>query len=90
MENSPTTLFRQDYRRDKISLTEDQKTISEDLQIADLFNSYFNNAIYSLCDQNVPTEPSTVCSQNSTPTATRTYFNHLLHSVSIRNALFKN
>ena len=38
------------YRRDKISLTEDQKTISEDLQIADLFNSYFNNAIHSLCD----------------------------------------
>ena len=42
---------------------EDGKTITEDLQIAKLFNNYFSNVIRSLCNRNVPTEPGIACSQ---------------------------
>ena len=55
--------------RDIISLTEDGKTITEDLQIAEIFNNYFSNVIRSLCDRNVPTEPGIACSQNTVSTA---------------------
>ena len=50
--------------RDTISLTKDGKTLTEDLQIAEIFNNYFNNVIPRLCDRNVPTEPGIACSQN--------------------------
>ena len=36
---------------------EDVKTITEDLQTAEIFNNYFGNVIRSLCDRNVPAEP---------------------------------
>ena len=36
--------------KDIISLTEDGKTIPEDLQIAEIFNNYFSNVVRSLCD----------------------------------------
>ena len=50
--------------RDTISLTKDGKTLTEDLQIAEIFNNYFNNVIPRLCDRNAPTEPGIACSQN--------------------------
>ena len=37
-------------RRDIISLTEDGQTITEDLQIAEIFNNYFSKAIRSFCN----------------------------------------
>ena len=43
--------------RDIIRLMEDVKTITEDLQTAEIFNNYFGNVIRSLCDRNVPAEP---------------------------------
>ena len=51
--------------KDIISLTEDGKTITEDLPIAEIFNNYFSNVIRSLCDRNVPTEPGIACSQKA-------------------------
>ena len=57
-------------RRDIISLTEDGKTITQDLDIEEIFNSYFSNLIRSLCDGNVPTEPGIAYFQNSVSTAT--------------------
>ena len=36
--------------KDIISLTEDRKTITEDLQVAEIFNNYFINIIRILCD----------------------------------------
>ena len=53
-----------------ISLTEDGKTITKDLEIKEIFNSYFSNLIRSLCDRNVPTEPGIAFFQNSVSTAT--------------------
>ena len=63
-------------RKDIISLTEDGKTITEDLQIPGIFNNYFSNVIRSLCDQNVPTEPGIACSQNTVSTAISKFTNH--------------
>ena len=62
--------------RDIISLTEDGKTITEDLQIAEKLNNYFSNVIRSLCDRNVPKEPGIACSQNSVSTAINKFKNH--------------
>ena len=62
--------------RDKISLKEDRKTITEDLQIAEIFNNCFSNAIRSLCDQNVPTEPGIACSQNTISIAINKFRSH--------------
>ena len=36
--------------KDIISLTEDRKTVTEDLQVAQIFNNYFINIIRILCD----------------------------------------
>ena len=55
--------------RDIIDLLEDGKTITQGLQIAEIFNNYFSDVICSLCDQNVPMEPSIACSQNTVSTA---------------------
>ena len=55
--------------RDIIDLLEDGKTITQGLQIAEIFNNYFSDVIRSLCDQNVPMEPSIACSQNTVSTA---------------------
>ena len=60
-----------------ISLTEDGKTITEDLPIAEIFNNYFSNIIQSLCDRNVPTEPGIACSQNTVSAAINKFRNHL-------------
>ena len=62
--------------KDIISLTEDVKTITEDLPIAEIFNNYFSNVIRSLCDQNVPTEPGIICSQNKVSTSINEFRNH--------------
>ena len=62
--------------KDIISLTEDRKTITEDLPIAEIFNNYFSNVIRSLCDRNVPTEPGIACSQNAVSTAINKFRNH--------------
>ena len=59
-----------------LSLTEDGKTITEDLLIAEIFNNYFSNVIRSLCDRNVPTEPGIACSQNTVFTAINKFRNH--------------
>ena len=50
-------ISHQDISHQDISLTKDGKTITEDLQLAEIFNNYFSNVIRSLCDRNVPTEP---------------------------------
>ena len=63
-------------RRDIISLTEDGQTITEDLQIAEIFNNYFSKAIRSFCNWNVPTGPGIACYQNSVPTAINKFKNH--------------
>ena len=42
---------------DIISLTENGKIITEDLQIAEIFNNYFSNVARSLDDRNAPTKP---------------------------------
>ena len=39
---------------DSISLTEDGKTITENLQIAEIFNKHFSNVIRSMCDRMSP------------------------------------
>ena len=62
--------------KDIISLTEDGKTITEDLPIAEKFNNHFTNVIRSLCDRNVPTEPGIACSQNAVCTAINKFRNH--------------
>ena len=59
-----------------ISLTEDGKTITEDLSIAEIFNNYFSNKIRSLCDRNVLTEPGIACSQNAVSIAIKKLRNH--------------
>ena len=59
-----------------ISLTEDGKTITEDLPIAKVFNNYFSNKIWSLCDRNVLTEPGIACSQNAVSMAINKLRNH--------------
>ena len=75
MENSETTLSRQDFQT-IISLTENEKTITEDPPIAEIFNNYFSNVIRSLCYRNVPTEPGIACSQNTVSTAINKFRNH--------------
>ena len=62
--------------KDIISLTEDGKTITEDLPIAEIFNNYFSNVSRSLCDRNVPTESAYACSQNTVSTAINKFRNH--------------
>ena len=57
-------------------MTENGKTITEDLPIAEIFSSYFIDVIRSLCDRNVPTEPRIACSQNTVSTATNKFRNH--------------
>ena len=64
------------FHKDIISLTEDGNTITEDLQIAKLFNNYFSNVIRSLCDQNVPTEPGITCCQNTVSAVINKFKNH--------------
>ena len=63
-------------RKDIISLTENGKTITEDLSIAEIFNNYFSDVIRSLCDRNVPVEPGIACSQNTVSTAINKFRNH--------------
>ena len=62
--------------KDIISLTEDGKTITKDLPIAEIFNNYFSNVIQSLCDRNVPKESGITCSQNTVSTAINKFRNH--------------
>ena len=62
--------------KDIISLTENGKTITEDLAIAEIVNNYFSNVIQSLCDRNVPTESGIACSQNAVSTAIHKFRNH--------------
>ena len=62
--------------KDIISLTEDEKTITEDLQIVELFNNYFSNAVRSLCDRNVLTEPGIACSKNTVSKAINKFRNN--------------
>ena len=62
--------------KDIISLTEDRKTITEDLPIAEIFNNYFSTVIRSLCNRNVPTEPGIACCQNAVSTAINKFRNH--------------
>ena len=62
--------------KDIISLTEDGKTITEDLPIAEIFNNYFSNVIRNLCDRNDPTEPGIAWSQNTVSTAVNKFRNH--------------
>ena len=62
--------------KDIISLTEDRKTITEDLQVAEIFNNYFINIIRILCDWYVLTETDTACSQNTVSTAINKFRNH--------------
>ena len=64
------------FHRDIISLTGKEKTITKDLQIAEIFNNYFSNVVRSLCDRNVPTKPRIACSQNSVFTAINKFKNH--------------
>ena len=61
--------------KDIISLTEDGKTITEDLPIAEIINNYFSTVIRSLCDRNVPTDPGLACSQNTISTAINKFRN---------------
>ena len=53
---------------DIISVTEDEKIITENLQITEIFNNYFSNVIRSLCNRNIPTRPGIDCSQNTVST----------------------
>ena len=62
--------------KDIISLTEDGKTIPEDLPIAEIFNNHFSNVIRSSCDRNVPTESVIACSQSTASTAINNFRNH--------------
>ena len=77
LENSQLLILDKISQKDTISLTEDGKTITEDLPIAEIFNNYFSNVIRSLCDRNVPTEPGIACSQNIVSTAINKFRNHL-------------
>ena len=74
---------------DKISHKDiDGKMITEDLPIAEIFNNYFSNISRGLCDRNVPTESSYVCSQNAVSTAINKFSNH--HSIlSINKSMEK-
>ena len=67
--------------KDIISLTEDGKTITEKLPIAEIFNNYFSGVIRRLCDQNVLTEPGIACSQNTFSTAINKFRNHPVSSL---------
>ena len=62
--------------KDIISLTEDRKTVTEDLQVAQIFNNYFINIIRILCDWYVLTETDIACSQNTVSTAINKFRNH--------------
>ena len=62
--------------KDIISPTEDGKTLTEVLPIAEIFNNYFSNVIRSLRDRNVPTESVIPCSQNTVSTAINKFRNH--------------
>ena len=64
------------YYKDIIGLREDGKTITEDLQKAEIFNNYFSNVTQSLCARNVPTEPGIACSQNKVSTAINKFRSH--------------
>ena len=59
--------------KDIISLTQDGKTITEDLPIAKIFNNCFSTVIRSFCGRNVPTD---ACSQNTVSTAINKFRNH--------------
>ena len=61
---------------DIISLTEDGKTITEDLQKAEIFKNYFSNVTRSLGDRNVPTKPGIANSQNTVSNAINKFRNH--------------
>ena len=76
LENSQLLILDKISQKDTISLTEDGKTITEDLPIAEIFNNYFSNVIQSFCDRNVPIEPGIACSQNTVSTAINKCRNH--------------
>ena len=59
-----------------ISLTENEKTSTGDLQIAEIFNNRLSNVIRSLCDRNVPTKPGIACCQNAVSTAINIFRNY--------------
>ena len=61
---------------DIISLTEDGKTITEDLQMAEIFKNYFSNVTRSFGDRNVPTKPGIANSQNTVSNAINKFRNH--------------
>ena len=61
---------------DIISLTEDGKTITEDLQMAEIFKNYFSNVIRNFGDRNVPTKPGIANSQNTVSNAINKFRNH--------------
>ena len=63
--------------KDIFSLTEDGKTITVDLPIAEIFNNYFSNVIRSLCNRNVSTEAGIACSQITVSTAINKFRNRL-------------
>ena len=62
--------------KDIISLTENGKTITGDLPIAEIFNNYFSNVIRSLCHRNIPKKPGIACSQNTVSTTINEFRNH--------------
>ena len=61
---------------DIICLTEDGKTITEDLQMAEIFKNYFSNVTRSFGDRNVPTKPGIANSQNTVSNAINKFRNH--------------
>ena len=63
--------------KDIFSLTEDGKTITVDLPIAEIFNNYFSNIIRSLCNRNVSTEAGIACSQITVSTVINKFRNRL-------------
>ena len=72
-----STLFSDKIsHKDIIILIEDGKTITEDLPVAEIINNYFTYVTRSLCDRNVPTEPSVACSQNAVSIAINKFRNH--------------
>ena len=76
IKNFGTRFSDKIFHRDIISLTEDEKNITEDLQIAEISNNYFSNVIRSLCDQTVLSEPGVAYSQNVVSTAINKFKNH--------------
>ena len=62
--------------KDIISLMEDGKTITEDLQVAEIFSNYFSNIIRRFCNRNVPTDPGTASPLNTISTAISKLRNH--------------